>query len=239
MSLEGKLALVTGGGAGIGRAIAEALASDSADVVICGRRENIIIRSAREISDIYNANCLGIPCDIRDRVQVEQMISMATESGDATIDILVNNAGVAKFAPIREMSYEDWDDVIDTNLTGSFNVLKAALPSLKEGSFIFNIESMAAVSSIATGAAYNASKAGLHAFSEAVMLDLRKEGIRVCSVLSGSVNTRLAGPDGRTHESWKMEAEDIANVIIDLLSLPPRAMPSRIDIRPTKTQDLV
>jgi NADP-dependent 3-hydroxy acid dehydrogenase YdfG len=153
----------------------------------------------------------------------------------AKIDILVNNAGVARFAPIRELSPEDWHAMINTNLNGVYNMVYACLPHLADDAFIFNVESIAAVHPFATGAGYNASKAAVHAFTEAIMLDLREEGKRVTSVIPGSVNTNLEGPDGRKHEDWKMEPEDIAKVIMDCLAFPARTLPSKIEIRPTKT----
>ena len=231
-----KLALVTGGHTGIGRGIAEKLVEAGIDVVICGRNEEKVLKAAVEIREAFNGNCLGIPCDVRNRQQVKEMMDLATEMGDAPIDILVNNAGISRFAHIRELEEDLWDEVISTNLTGPFNIIKAALPHLREGSMIFNIGSISSVVPIAKGAAYNASKAGLHAMTEAIMLDLRSEGIRVCSVLPGSVNTRMEGPDGRAHQPWKMEPEDIGQVIADFVKYPPRVMPSRIDIRPTKTR---
>lgn len=236
MDLTGKLAIVTGGNAGIGRGIAEKLAWAGADVVICARTEGRVITAATQIRDQYNANCLGIPCDVTDRAQVKQMIELATEMGSAPVDILVNNVGIARFAPIRELDEETWDAVISTNLHGSFNVLRAALPHMSEGAFVFNIASIAAVHPFAGGAAYNASKAGLYAFSDAVMQDLRGEGIRVCCLLSGSVNPGDENPEGRAREPWKLEPGDIGQVILDLFNLPPRALPNRVDIRPTRTK---
>lgn len=235
MDLKGTLALVTGGSSGIGRAIAEALLAERADVAICGRDEKNVLRAAEEMRNKYNGNCLGIPCDVRNREEVSSMLELATEAGTCTLDLLVNNAGVSRFAPIRKLDAGMWDEVLETNLTGPFNSISAALPHMKAGSFIFNIGSLSAVSSYPGGAAYNASKAGLLAFSEAIMLDLRKEDIRVCCILSGSVNTRMEGPDGRAREPWKMEAEDIARVVLDLVKYPPRVLPSRIDVRPTRT----
>lgn len=235
MDFTGKLAIVTGGTSGIGRAIATAFAGAGIDVAICGRSEESTLRTAQQISDDTGGNCLGVPCDVRDLEAVRHFIDIATEVGTAQIDILVNNAGLARFAPIREMQPEDWHEVIDVNLNGPFHLLHATLPHLADEAFIFNIESIAAVHPFATGAAYNAAKAGLHAMTQAVMLELRKEGKRVCSVLPGSVNTRLEGPDGRAREDWKMEPEDIAKAIIDCLSFPSRAMPNKLEIRPTRT----
>jgi 3-oxoacyl-[acyl-carrier protein] reductase len=232
---SGKLALVTGGTSGIGLAIARALVAQKIDLVICGRDETRTLTEAQRISEETGGNCLGIPCDVRNLEAVTQMINLATEVGTSTIDILINNAGIARFKPIREITPEEWHEVIDTNLNGPFNIIHSALPHLSDEAFIFNVESIAAVRPFATGAAYNASKAGLHAMTEAIMLELRAEGKRVCSILPGSVNTKLAGPDGRAHESWKMEPEDIAKVITDCLAFPARTMPSKIEIRPTKT----
>lgn len=231
----GKLALVTGGNSGIGKGIAEALCGIGMDVVICGRDEEKTLKTAQRISDDTRANCLGIPCDIRDLDEVKHMIEITTEVGTSKLDVIVNNAGVARFANIRELSVEDWHLMIDTNLNGTFNVIHTALPHLQDNAFLFNIESIAAVRPFATGAGYNASKAAVHAMSEAIMLDLREEGKRVCSILPGSVNTRLQGPDDRGHQSWKLEPEDVAKVVLDCLSFPARALPSKIEIRPTKT----
>jgi len=171
-----KLALITGGNAGIGRGIAEAMCAQNIDVVICGRDEDKTLAAAQRISESTGGNCLGVPCDVRDLESVKHMIELATEVGTSQLDYVVNNAGVARFAAIQEMSPETWNEVIDTNLTGSFNVIHASLPHLAEGAMIFNVESIAAVRPFATGAAYNASKAGLHAMSEAIMLDLRQQG---------------------------------------------------------------
>lgn len=235
MSLEGKLALVTGGGSGIGYAIAEKLVENKADVVICGRNSDKIVRAAMIISDKYNANCLGIPCDVTNRDELDQFVGMATELGDMNVDILVNNAGTSQFATIDEMTPEKWDEVIGTNLTGPFNVIKACQPYLVDGSYIFNIGSIAAKSPFSTGCAYNASKAGLDAFSEAIMLDLRAKGIRVTSLLPGSVNTDFDNPAGKEKQEWKMDPEDVAQVILDFASYPGKVLPNRIEIRPTKT----
>jgi 3-oxoacyl-[acyl-carrier protein] reductase len=240
MEIQGKLAVVTGGSSGIGRAVATKLTEAGADVVICARSEDEVIRAAREIADAHRANCLGLLCDVANREEVKQMLDTATEMGSNPINVLVNNAGIARFADIRELDGETWDAVIGTNLTGPFNVLSAALPHLeKEGGAVFNIASIAAVHPFATGAAYNASKAGLHAFTQAVMQDLRPDGIRVCSILPGSVNTRLEDPAGRKKEPWKLEPEDIAEVILDLLRLPTRALPSMVEVRPTKTASMM
>ena len=235
MNLEGKLAIVTGGGSGIGYAIAEKLVANKADVVICGRNSDKVVRSAMILSDKYSANCLGIPCDVTNREELNQMMSMATELGEYPVEVLVNNAGIAEFASIEEMTEETWDEIIATNLTGPFNVVKAALPFMHEGSFIFNIGSIAAIRPFATGCAYNASKAGLDAFSEAIMLDLRAKGIRVSSVLPGSVNTDFDNPAGREKQEWKMDPEDVAQVIMDFVGYPGKVLPNRIEIRPTKT----
>jgi NAD(P)-dependent dehydrogenase (short-subunit alcohol dehydrogenase family) len=235
VDLKGKIAIVTGGSSGIGYAIADRLLQEGMDVVICGRRVAETQRAAKILADTWGANCLGIPCDVTERDQVAELVKFATENGSEPLHLLVNNAGVARFAPIREMTPELFEEVLAINLLGPFNLLHAALPHLVEGSWVINIGSLSAVNSYKTGAAYNASKAGLLAFMEAVMQDLREEGVRVTSILSGSVNTRLEGPDGRGAAAWKMEAADIAQVVADLLKLPPRALPSRIDIRPTRT----
>ena len=152
------------------------------------------------------------------------------------IDVLVNCAGVGVGAPISDLPHDEWDRIIGTNLTGVFNCCKATIPHLKTrgGGWIVNISSLASTNPFPGGAAYCASKAGLNAFSDALMQELRHDNIRVTSILPGSVATEFSGREAATGADWKLHAEDVAQVIVDLLDHPARSLPSRIEIRPAR-----
>jgi NAD(P)-dependent dehydrogenase (short-subunit alcohol dehydrogenase family) len=152
------------------------------------------------------------------------------------LDFVVNNAGVGVFADVADMQPAQWDEVIDTNLTGVFHVCHAAIPHLRRrgGGFIVNISSLAGKNSFATAAAYCASKAGLNAFSEALMQEVRYDNIRVSYVMPGSVATGFSSGDAAKGADWKISADDVADVVIDLLRHPARSLPSRVELRPSK-----
>jgi NAD(P)-dependent dehydrogenase (short-subunit alcohol dehydrogenase family) len=172
--------------------------------------------------------------DVRKYNDVERMLNAAA-SRFGGIDVLVNNAGVGVFSPVAEMTVERWHDVIDTNLTGVFYCCHAALPHLRTrgGGWIVNISSLAGTNPFPAGAAYCASKAGLNAFSESLMQEVRHDGIRVAYVMPGSVNTAFSGQQ-TGGQDWKLAPEDVAEVVTDLLAHPPRSLPSRVEIRPAR-----
>jgi NAD(P)-dependent dehydrogenase (short-subunit alcohol dehydrogenase family) len=152
------------------------------------------------------------------------------------LDILINNAGIGAFAPVAEMSDADWRQVIETNVSGVFYCCRAAIPHLKArgGGWIINISSLASKNPFPGGAAYSASKAALNAFSEALMQEVRYDGIRVSYVLPGSVSTGFGGRGERGSADWKIGAEDVARVVLDLLAMPQRSLPSRVELRPSQ-----
>jgi 3-oxoacyl-[acyl-carrier protein] reductase len=228
--LNGKVALVTGGSRGIGLAIAQALIAQQASVVITGTSE-AHIASAREK---LGPAALGIRADVRDYASVESAVKAAVDRFGG-LDILVNNAGIGIFGAVAEMSLDEWNDVIGTNLTGVFHCTRAALPHLRaRGSgWIINISSLAGTNAFADGAAYCASKAGLNAFSEALMQEVRHQGIKVAYVMPGSVRTAFSGRSPGDDE-WKLAPDDVAQVVADLLSHPARSLPSRVEIRPAQ-----
>jgi 3-oxoacyl-[acyl-carrier protein] reductase len=239
VSLRGKTAVVTGASKGIGYEIAAAMAAAEANLVVCARNAEEIAAAAREISGLGSGEVIGVTCDVRVQDDVRRLIGRAVEEFDR-IDILVNNAGVGGFGPVDELSPDTWHQVIETNLNGVYYACHEAIPHMKRqgnGAWIINIGSLAGKNPFAGGAAYNASKFGLLGFSEAMMLDVRQHNIRVTCIMPGSVETHFSGTGshaGGGAGDWKLQSEDIARMVMDLLAFPPRALPSRIEMRPTK-----
>jgi 3-oxoacyl-[acyl-carrier protein] reductase len=230
--LEGKIALVTGGTRGIGRAIAERLAAEGVKVAICGRRKETAESAAREIG----GQVFGAGADIRNIDEVRALFS-AVDRQFGGLDILVNNAGEGIFRKTGEMTPEEWQRVIDLNLNGAFYCAHEAVQRLRTrgGGFIVNVSSLAARNAFSGGAAYNASKFGLNGFTEALMLDHRYDGIRVSTIMPGSVATEFnhhSGPD--SDDSWKIAPEDIAEAVVLVLKMPARTIVSRVEMRPSQ-----
>jgi len=235
MKLSGSKAVVTGGTKGIGRAIARALIGAGVDVVISSRHEDELTKTTRELNELGPGRCAGATCDVRDESQVKEFFThAATILGG--LDILVNNAGIGLFGPVEEMSGDDFRAVIETNLCGVFYCCHEAMPLLKQrgGGYIINVSSLAGANPHAEMAAYNASKFGLNGFSEALMQEVRHDGIKVSYIMPGSVNTEFGGDEPSAAKSWQLQPEDIGQVVIDLLNYPQRALPSRIEIRPSQ-----
>jgi 3-oxoacyl-[acyl-carrier protein] reductase len=238
VDLTGRVAVVTGGSRGIGYAIADALAGAGAAVAIGARTAADVDRAARELGQKHpGVRSIGVRCDVRSQQDCESLIERAaSELGD--IDILINNAGIGRFATVEEMRVEDWDAVIGTNLSGVFYCSHAALPHLKARgtSWIINIGSLAGKNAFPRGAAYNASKFGLVGFSEALMQEVRHDGVRVSYIMPGSVATEFSHPggSGTGADDWKVGAEDIARIVLDLLAMPERTLPSRVEVRPSR-----
>ncbi len=231
--LRGKVAVVTGGTKGIGRAISEALVRAGVNVVVAARREGDVREAESELSS-QDARAIGVVCDVRSADQCKKLIDRAA-SEFGRLDILVNNAGIGKFAPVADMTVDDWDSVITTNLDSLFYCCHPAIPHLKKaaGSWIINIGSLAGKNAFVNGAAYNASKFGLIGFSEALMQEVRQDDIRVSYIMPGSVNTEF-GMHARENAEWMIQPEDIAQIVMDLLAMNPRTLPSRVEVRPAK-----
>lgn len=232
-------AVVTGGTKGIGFAIAEAMVAAGGKVLITGR-DQVRVQSALTAltkSAAPGGQVIGAVADVRDKAAIEAAIVQAV-GAFGTLDTLINNAGVGKFVSVETMSDDDWHQVIDTNLTGVFYATRAAIPHLRTagGGWIINIASLAGRNYFANAGAYCASKAGLVALTESVMLEVRNDNIRVSCVMPGSVATEFSHPARHEDESWKLTADDIAEVVMDLLRHPSRSLPSKVEIRPSKTK---
>jgi len=229
--------IVTGGTKGIGFAIAQSLLNEGGHVMITGRDQSSVDEVVRTLgAEAGDGSRIGgMAVDVRDRLEVENLIA-ETSRRFGGVDALVNNAGVGVFVDAAAMTDLDWDRVIDTNLTGAFYATRAVIPELRRsgGGWIINIASLAAKNYFPGGAAYCASKAGLVAFSEAVMQEVRYDGIRVSVVMPGSVATHFNGRAPRDEDSWKLAPEDVAQVVVDLMRHPDRSLPSKVEIRPAR-----
>jgi len=228
--LDGKVALVTGGNRGIGRGIVEALAREGATVALTARSAQAATEAASEIG----GRTIGLACDVRAEELVDRLFrEIDAQAGG--LDILVNNAGIGVFAPVSQMEPEDWRAVIETNLNGVFYCCHQAIPRMKQrgGGYIFNISSLAGKNPILNGAAYNASKFGLNGFSEALMMEVRYDGIRVSYLMPGSVATEF-GSGSTAKRDWALTPADVADVVLDLLRSPSHALYSRVEMRPSQ-----
>ena len=234
-----RTALITGGTRGIGYALAEALLRDGDRVAITGTSTDGVMRAEHALATACGdaGRIAGLVCDVRDPASAALAVRTAAARFGG-LDALVNNAGVGVGVPIAEMPFDEWDRIIGTNLTGVFNCCKAVIPVLRQrgGGWIVNISSLASQNPFIGGAAYCASKAGLNAFSEALMQELRYDNIRVTSILPGSVATGFSGRASDDGADWKLLPEDIAQAVVDVLNHPARSLPSRVEIRPAKPQ---
>lgn len=233
---ENKVAIVTGGTRGIGRAIAARLVDEGARVAICGRRQKSVDEAVAALS--AKGEAFGMAADVSKRDDVHRFIT-GVKQAFGGVNILINNAGVGSFASVAELAPEEWEKMISLNLTGAYYCCHEIMPILHQagGGDVINIGSLAGVNAFAGGAAYNASKYGLVGFSEAMLLDHRYEGVRVSLIMPGSVDTAF-GLDGtdkdHTRSEWKIAPEDIAEVVISILRMPVRTTVSRVEIRPSR-----
>jgi NAD(P)-dependent dehydrogenase (short-subunit alcohol dehydrogenase family) len=234
-SVANKTAAVTGGTKGIGFAIARALVAAGVNVSISSRHEDEIRQAVTDLNELGAGRCVGFVCDVRDEAQVNSFFA-STVDALGSVDILVNNAGIGLFDTVESTSGEDFRAVIETNLCGVFYCCREAIPLMKQrgGGYIINISSLAGVNAHPRMAAYNASKFGLNGFSEALMQEVRHDGIKVSYIMPGSVNTEFGGDEPSPEKSWQLQPDDIAQVVIDLLNHPDRTLPSRVEIRPSR-----
>ncbi len=228
-----KVALITGGSKGIGYGIAEVLIKEGIQVAITSRSAESATEATTRLNAIRAGFALGLVSDVRNFDSQAQAIAQVLATW-GRIDYVIANAGVGHFAPIQQLSNEQWQETIDINLTGVFFTAKASLSALQasQGYFI-SIASLAGANFFANGTAYNASKFGLVGFTQALMMDLRKEGIKVTTIMPGSVATYFNNHTPNEADAWKIQPEDIGQIVADLIKLPARTLPSKIEVRPS------
>jgi NAD(P)-dependent dehydrogenase (short-subunit alcohol dehydrogenase family) len=234
--LKEKVAVVTGGSRGIGYCIAERLLKEGANVYICARDGKILKQSLEELRKQGDGRVEGMVADVGHYEDCRKLIHTAAEHFGG-IDVLVNNAGIGIMKPVDQLTPAEWDATIQTNLSGVFYCCHEAIPIMRKrgGGYIFNISSLAGTNPFPGGSAYNASKFGLNGFSEAMMQDVRYDGIRVSYIMPGSVDTDFGGaPGSKSHQSWKLSGEDIAKAVVDLYTYPLSTLASRIEMRPSQ-----
>ena len=231
-TLTNKVAYITGGSKGIGYGIAKALLEQGMSVAITSRE----LSSAQKAADSLTTDpskILALESDVS-TLSNEKTALQKVLDRFGKLDVLVANAGVGHYAPIESLTEEDWNSTIDTNLTGVFHSVKASIDALKESKgYIITIASLAGTNFFENGAAYNASKFGLVGFSQAIMLDLRKYGIKVTTIMPGSVATHFNNHIPNEQDAWKIQPEDIGQMVVDLLKMPLRTLPSKIEVRPS------
>ncbi len=230
-NLKDKVAYITGGSKGIGYGIAKILLDNGMKVAISSRTIHAAKLAAESISKDVS-KILAIESDVSSLADETKAVQSVVDHF-GQLDVLVANAGVGHFAAIDNLSEEEWKETIDTNLTGVFNSVKASIDTLKKSKgYIITIASLAGTNFFENGAAYNASKFGLVGFSQAIMLDLRKYGIKVTTIMPGSVATYFNNHIPNDADAWKIQPEDIGQMVADLLNMNPRTLPSKIEVRP-------
>ncbi|MFN0256411.1 SDR family oxidoreductase [Pedobacter ureilyticus] len=233
MSLENKVAYITGGTKGIGFGIAKALVDAGLKVAISGRKLADVEKAKAELG---SENVLAIASNVANYTDEEAAVTeIVAKFGK--LDIVIANAGVGKFAPIDQLSLEDWNAMIDTNLTGVFHTLKASVEQLKANKgYYISIASLAGTNFFANGAGYNASKFGVVGFTQAAMLDLREYDVKTTTIMPGSVTSHFNDHQPNDADGWKIQPEDLGQMVVDLLNLNSNVLPSKIEVRPTKTK---
>ena len=234
MRLDGKIAVVTGGSKGIGFATAEELLKEGASVFICGRDEADLRSAVERLSE--HGRVESMVCDVRNEDQVKELLDRcATVLGG--IDVLVNNAGIGYFGKtVEDTTADEFRSTLETNLFGVFYACHHAIPMMKRrgDGYIINISSLAGQNPHAKMAAYNASKFALNGFSEALMQEVRQDNIKVSYICPGSVNTSFGDDEPSPEKAWQLQPADIAQAIVALLHFDQRALPSKIEIRPSR-----
>jgi len=231
-----KTAIITGGSKGIGLGVAEAILKEGINVVITGRDIEALGRAEIQLNALSPGKTLVLEADVRNMADMKNVVASTLEKFGG-VDYLIANAGVGHFANIIDLSEEQWNDTIDINLTGVFNSVKASLEALiKSQGYVITIASLAGTNFFANGSAYNASKFGLVGFSQAIMLDLRDKGIKVSTIMPGSVATFFNGHEPTGKDDWKIQPEDIGQIVVDLIKMPARTLPSKVEVRPSQTK---
>lgn len=228
-----RTALITGGTKGIGLGVAEMLIKEGYKVAITGRNAETVEAAAAQLNQLQEGAALGVVADVRNFDSQQAAVNQVLEKW-GRLDVLVANAGVGHFAPIETLTLEQWQETIDINLTGVFYSTKASLAALTASKgYLITIASLAGTNFFANGSAYNASKFGLVGFTQAVMMDMRSAGIKATTIMPGSVATHFNNHEPSEKDAWKIQPEDIGQIVVDLLKMNPRTLPSKIEVRPT------
>lgn len=231
-NLSNKVAYITGGSKGIGYGIAKTLLDNGMRVAISSRNLQAAQEAARSLGS-DNSKVLALESDVRS-MSSEQKAVQAVIDRFGQLDVLVANAGIGHFASIEDLTEEVWKNTIETNLSGVFNSVKSGIEALKQSKgYIITIASLAGTNFFENGSAYNASKFGLVGFTQAIMLDLRKHGIKVTTIMPGSVATEFNDHTPTDADAWKIQPEDIGRLVLDVLQMNPRTLPSKIEVRPS------
>ena len=229
--LQGKTALITGGSKGIGYGIAAAMLAKGMKVAITSRTQKAADEAAASLGD--SNQIIGIEADVRNYEAQQKAVQQVIEKW-GQLDAMIANAGVGHFADIEDLTAQQWNEVMDINLTGVFYSTKASIAELKKSKgYLITIASLAGTNFFAKGAAYNASKFGLVGFTQAVMLDVRQAGVKVSTIMPGSVSTYFNNRTPSDADAWKIQPEDVGQIVIDLLKMPARTLPSKVEVRPT------
>lgn len=236
-TLKNKTAFITGGSKGIGLGIAEALMAKGCHVALTSRSQEKADEAAKDLNANFDAQALGIKADVRQLKDLNSAVQATLDKFDQ-IDYVLANAGIGNYGSVEDLTEDQWKETIDTNLTGVFFTIKSTVDALKksEGYFI-TISSLAGTNFFPGGSAYNASKFGVTGFTQAVMLDLRQSGVSVSTIMPGSVSTYFNGnnpEEDRSKEDWKIQPEDLGELVVDMFSMNKRSLPSKVEIRPSK-----
>lgn len=232
IDLKNKVAYITGGSKGIGFGVAEQLLQAGMRVAISGRNMESVKKAAKDLGTPDNV--LAIASDVTKHGDEASAVKAVLEKW-GQLDVVLANAGVGHFAPIDELSEDDWHQMVNTNLNGVFHTLKASVEALKASKgYYITLASLAGTNFFANGAGYNATKFGVVGFTQAAMLDLRKYDIKVSTIMPGSVASHFNDHEPSEADAWKIQPEDIGQLVLDLLKMNPRTLPSKIEVRPTR-----
>lgn len=232
--IQNKVALITGGSKGIGYGIAQALSKEGVRVILTSRSLSSAEKAANQLKSETKTEVIGLKADVRNFADQQKAVQIAIDKF-GQLDYVIANAGLGHFAGIEELTEEQWRETIDTNLTGVFFTIKSSVDALKKSKgYFITISSLAGTNFFEKGSAYNASKFGLTGFTQAVMLDLRQSGVKVSTIMPGSVSTHFNNHEPNERDDWKIQPEDIGELVVDMFKLNPRSLPSKIEIRPSQ-----